>query len=77
MGTDSWINETLYPDWGQRFRVTRGTLLDLMNAEDTYFQIALTYIQAVTQRDAQKLVLLQREGQLLRFFGLGTMANVK
>ncbi len=21
--TDSWINETLYPDWGQRFRVTR------------------------------------------------------
>ncbi len=23
MGTDSWINETLYPDWGQRFRVTR------------------------------------------------------
>ncbi len=23
MPTDSWINETLYPDWGQRFRVTR------------------------------------------------------
>ncbi|MDE2574726.1 MAG: polyamine aminopropyltransferase [Rhodospirillales bacterium] len=23
MTTDSWINETLYPDWGQRFRVTR------------------------------------------------------
>src|ERR1700709_2933405 len=23
MGTDSWINETLYPDWGQRFLVTR------------------------------------------------------
>ncbi len=23
MSTDSWINETLYPDWGQRFRVTR------------------------------------------------------
>jgi len=22
MPTDSWINETLYPDWGQRFRVT-------------------------------------------------------
>ena len=21
--TDSWINETLYPDWGQRFRVAR------------------------------------------------------
>ncbi len=23
MPTDSWINETLYPDWGQRFRVAR------------------------------------------------------
>jgi spermidine synthase len=23
MTTDSWINETLYPDWGQRFRVQR------------------------------------------------------
>jgi spermidine synthase len=23
MTTVSWINETLYPDWGQRFRVTR------------------------------------------------------
>jgi spermidine synthase len=23
MATDSWINETLYPDWGQRFLVTR------------------------------------------------------
>src|SRR5487761_2443545 len=23
MATDSWINETLYPDWGQRFRITR------------------------------------------------------
>src|ERR1700733_1741592 len=23
MTTDSWINETLYPDWGQRFLVTR------------------------------------------------------
>jgi spermidine synthase len=23
MPTDAWINETLYPDWGQRFRVKR------------------------------------------------------
>src|SRR5260221_111258 len=23
MATDAWINETLYPDWGQRFRVKR------------------------------------------------------
>ncbi len=23
MPTDMWVNETLYPDWGQRFRVMR------------------------------------------------------
>ncbi len=23
MATDSWINETLYPEWGQRFLVKR------------------------------------------------------
>ena len=23
MTTDCWINETLYPDWGQRFLVKR------------------------------------------------------
>jgi len=23
MATDSWINESLYPDWGQRFLVKR------------------------------------------------------
>ena len=23
MTTDTWLNETLYPDWGQRFRVKR------------------------------------------------------
>ena len=23
MTIDSWVNETLYPDWGQRFRVKR------------------------------------------------------
>ena len=23
MATDSWINETLYPDWGQRFQIKR------------------------------------------------------
>jgi spermidine synthase len=23
MATDAWVNETLYPDWGQRFRIKR------------------------------------------------------
>ena len=23
MATDAWLNETLYPDWGQRFRIVR------------------------------------------------------
>jgi spermidine synthase len=35
--TDSWINETLYPDWGQRFRVKR----ELARVQSAYQDIAV------------------------------------
>src|SRR3984885_8122555 len=37
MPTDSWINETLYPDWGQRFRVTR----ELARVQSDFQDIAI------------------------------------
>jgi spermidine synthase len=37
MPTDSWINETLYPDWGQRFRVTR----ELARVQSEFQDIAI------------------------------------
>lgn len=37
MAVDSWINETLYPDWGQRFLVTR----ELVRVQSTFQEIVL------------------------------------
>ncbi len=37
MTTDSWINETLYPDWGQRFRVKR----ELARVQSAFQDIAI------------------------------------
>jgi spermidine synthase len=37
MPTDSWINETLYPDWGQRFLVRR----QLARAKSTFQDIVI------------------------------------
>jgi len=37
MATDSWINETLYPGWGQRFQVTR----ELARVQSDFQDIAI------------------------------------
>lgn len=49
----------------ERFRVQRGTLFDVLAAEDSYFDSASAYIQAVTELDAARYVLLSRTGRLL------------
>lgn len=54
----------------ERFRVASGTLFDVIAAEDNYFQTAANYLQAVTELDAARYVLLSRTGQLLPTLGL-------
>ncbi|HVJ00186.1 MAG TPA: TolC family protein [Sphingomonas sp.] len=49
----------------ERFRVSRGTLFDLLQSENNYFQVAGQYIVAVTQLDTARYVLLARTGELL------------
>ena len=49
----------------ERFRAARGTLFDVVAAEDTYFESATAYIQALTELDAARYVLLSRMGRLL------------
>lgn len=49
----------------ERFRVARGTLFDLLEAESSYFNVAASYIRAVTELDAARYVLLSRTGRLL------------
>lgn len=49
----------------ERFRVARGSLFDVVAAEDTYFQAAAAYIEAISELDAARYVLLSRTGRLL------------
>jgi adhesin transport system outer membrane protein len=49
----------------ERFRVARGTLFDLLEAESGYFNVSATYIRAITELDASRYVLLSRTGRLL------------
>ena len=48
-----------------RFRASRGTYLDVIGAEDAYFENATAYVQALMELDAARYVLLSRTGGLL------------
>jgi adhesin transport system outer membrane protein len=49
----------------ERFLASRGTLFDVVAAEDAYFEAAASYIQALSELDAARYVLLSRTGGLL------------
>jgi outer membrane protein, adhesin transport system len=49
----------------ERFRAARGTLFDVVAAEDEYFEAATAYIQSLTELDAARYILLSRTGRLL------------
>lgn len=49
----------------QRFVASRGTLFDVLDAEDGFFQTSAAYVQAVAERDAARYVLLAKTGLLL------------
>jgi outer membrane protein, adhesin transport system len=50
----------------ERFRVSRGTLFDTLDAQDRLFSAAANYIRAMSERDAATYVALARSGDLLR-----------
>ena len=54
----------------ERFRAARGTLFDVVAAEDAYFEAATSYIQALTELDAARYILLSRTGRLLEVLGI-------
>lgn len=53
-----------------RFREARGSVFDVNAAEESYFDSATAYIQALTELDAARYVLLSRTGQLLPQLGI-------
>ncbi len=54
----------------ERFRVSRGTLFDALDAEDRLFMAAASYIRAVSERDTASFVALARSGDLMRTLGV-------
>jgi outer membrane protein, adhesin transport system len=49
----------------ERFRVSRGSLFDVLDAEDRFFDAAASYIRVLSEYDTARYVLLARSGQLL------------
>ena len=49
----------------ERFRVSRGTLFDVLASEDNLFQSAAAYIRSLTELDTARYTLLSRTGKLL------------
>lgn len=54
----------------ERFRVSRGTLYDVLEAEDRLFSTAASFIRAMSERDAASYVALARSGDLLRVLNI-------
>lgn len=49
----------------ERFRVSRGTIVDVLEANESYFETAVAYVLAMSELDAARYVLLSRTGKLL------------
>lgn len=59
----------------ERFRVSRGTLFDVIDAEDRLFTAAASYIRALSEYDAARYVLLARSGQLMSALQPGNLRD--
>jgi adhesin transport system outer membrane protein len=55
-----------------RFRVSRGTLFDVIDSNDAFFGAAAAYIESLADRDAAHYVLLARTGKLLGALGINS-----
>jgi outer membrane protein, adhesin transport system len=53
-----------------RFRIARGTMFDVLAAEDRYFASAVSYLRSASELDAARYVLLARVGILISELGI-------
>ena len=58
----------------ERFRVSRGTLYDLLATESNYFGVAARYVQSMIELDTARYALLARTGRLLPMLGIAPSA---
>jgi len=53
---------------GERFRTARGELLDLLQAENDWFEAGAAYLIGLADRDMAQYELMEFTGDLARFF---------
>lgn len=56
----------------ERFRVARGTLFDVLAAEDAYFETAAAYVRGLIELDTARYILLSRTGRLLESLSIAS-----
>lgn len=52
----------------ERYRVSRGDLIDVLQAENDYFEAAVAYVTGLANRDLATYALMEHTGDLIRFF---------
>ncbi len=52
----------------ERYRVSRGDLIDVLQAENDYFESAISYLTGLANRDMSIYGLMEHTGDLLRYF---------
>ena len=58
----------------ERFRVSRGTLFDLLAADSNYFGVAARFVQTMIELDIARYALLARTGRLLPMLDIRSAA---
>ena len=61
----------------ERFRVSRGSLIDVLAAQTNFFQVAARYVQVMTELGTARYTLLARSGLLLDELGLPPNGEIK
>ena len=59
----------------EQFRVSRGSLIELLRAEQSYAQAATSFIQSVVDLDVARYALLLRTGEVLDATGISVAAT--
>ncbi len=52
----------------ERYRVARGDLIDVLQAENDYFESGVAYLTGLANRDMAVYGVMEHTGELLRFF---------
>jgi adhesin transport system outer membrane protein len=52
----------------ERYRLSRGDLIDVLQAENDYFEAGVSFVIALTGRDMAEFALMEQTGDLLREF---------